>query len=221
VTDLRGLVLSFIYVLAVVGLAEGLRRTGRISFDISRKIIHVGIGSWIVPTLLLFHSPWMAAIPPGVFVLLNLASLRRGWSRAMDAEAGANIGTVLFPLSFVLLLLGLWRQPAGKAAIAGGILAMAWGDAAAALIGLRFGKHRYRVGAGWRSLEGSSAMLLFSLVAIAAAGPLTGGACFSPVLVCGAALLATLLEGVSRRGTDNLLVPIGTALFLWGVYRLL
>jgi phytol kinase len=228
-SDGASLAISFAYVLGVVGLAEGLRRSGRVSFDLSRKIIHVGIGSWILPTVLLFHSRWMAAAPPAVFVLLNLLSLRGKWTRAMDAEAGENLGTVLFPLSFVILLLSLWDREAGKAAIAAGILVLAWGDAAAALVGLRWGKHRYRVGRGHRSLEGSAAMFVFSLLAILVAGVAVGargpGAAvlpqtFAPWHILAAGLLATLLEAASRRGTDNLVVPVGTAFFLWGVAQL-
>jgi dolichol kinase len=31
------------------------------------------------------------------------------------------------------------------------------------------------------------------------------------------AVAATLLEAVGRRGSDNFLVPVGTALLLWGL----
>ena len=212
---------SFVYVLLVVGAAEGLRRARLVSFDLSRKIIHIGIGTWILPTVLLFHSRWLAALPPAVFVLLNLLSLRFRWTRAMDADAGSNIGTVLFPLSFVILLLGFWGAPGGRAATCSGLLALAWGDAAAALIGLRWGRHRYRAGSGWRSLEGSAAMLVFSLLAIFVSGLAVGPHPYAPLLILGGALVASLLEATGRRGADNLLVPLGTALFLWGIGRLL
>jgi phytol kinase len=218
-SDGIALVLSFVFVPGIVGISELLRRTGRISFDVSRKLIHVAIGSWILPTVLLFHSGWMAALPPAVFVLLNLVSLRAKWTRAMDAEAGNNVGTVLFPLSFVLLLPALWDQPGGRAAVCAGLLALAWGDAAAALVGLRWGRHRYRVGGGWRSLEGSAAMFAFSVLAVWTAGWVVGPP-YPPWAALGAALAATLLEGTGRFGTDNLTVPVGTALLLWGYGRI-
>ncbi len=218
-SDLRALGISFIYVLLVVGLAEGLRRTGRVSFDHSRKIIHIGIGTWILPTVLIFDSRLWAAFPPAVFTAMNLLSLRNKWSRAMDAEAGENAGTVFFPLSFILLILPLWGSPAGKAAMTAGILSMAWGDAAAALIGRRWGRRRYRAGRGWRTMEGSAAMVAFSALAIAVAGRAVGSA-FPWQLVAGGAVLAGLLEGTSRKGADNLLVPLGTGYALWGALQL-
>lgn len=218
-SDLRALGISFIYVLLVVGLAEGLRRTGRVSFDHSRKIIHIGIGTWILPTVLIFDSRLWAALPPAVFTAMNLLSLRNKWSRAMDAEAGENAGTVFFPLSFVLLILPLWGSPAGKAAITAGILSMAWGDAAAALIGRRWGRRRYRAGRNWRTMEGSAAMVAVSALAIAVAGRAVGSP-FPWQLVAGGAVLAGLLEGASRKGADNLLVPLGTGYALWGALQL-
>ncbi len=219
-TDAAALGVSFVYVVAVVGAAEGLRRGGVVSFDLSRKIIHIGVGTWVLPTVLLFHSGFVAAAPPAVFVVLNVLSLRGKWTRAMDAEAGSNIGTVLFPLSFMILLLVLWNLAGGKAAIAAGILSLAWGDAAAALIGKAWGRHRYRVGEGWRSFEGSAAMFAFSALGIAVAGLVVGPHAYRAGAVLAAAVLATLLEAGSRRGLDNLLVPIGTAALLWGIGRL-
>lgn len=206
--------ISFACVLLIVGVAESLKRSGRISFDVSRKIIHVGVGTWILPTVLLFDRAIWAALLPGVFVILNLLSRRLRLVRAMEDEAGDNVGTILFPLAFVIAILSLWSQPGGKGAMTAGILVLAWGDAAAALLGRRFGRHRYRVGSGYRSLEGSAAMFLFSILAIWVAGTVVGPA-YGLGLILGAAALATLLEGVSPWGIDNLLVPLGTAALLW------
>jgi phytol kinase len=139
----------------------------------------------------------------------------------MDADAGSNAGTVWFPLSFTVLILSLWGVDGGKAATCAGLLALAWGDAAAALIGRRWGRHRYRAGESWRSLEGSAGMLAFSLLGIVAAGTAvasaTGGRPYDPLRVAAGAAAATLFEAAGRRGSDNFLVPVGTALLLWGL----
>lgn len=215
--DPLALGLSGVWVLLVVATAEGLRRSGRLSFEHSRKWIHVGIGSWIVPTTLLFRSPLWAAAGPAAFILLNLVSRRRRLVRAMEEEAGENVGTVLFPLSFLLLILGLWPQSGGRVAAAAGILTLAWGDAAAAIVGRRFGRHRYTVGRSWRSLEGSAAMFVVSALAIALAPRLTYGVSYSAWVILLGALVATGLESIGRRGFDNLMVPIGTAILVWSL----
>ena len=83
----------------------------------------------------------------------------------------------------------------------------------------RFGRHRYPVIAGRRSIEGSLAFLVFGLLGVIAAGgllqpatgawPLTTLALRAVVIV----LPAALVEAVSPGGLDNLTVPIlaGTA----------
>ena len=149
--------------------------------------------------MLLFHSRWLAAAPPALFTLVNFLSLRFRWTKSMDAEAGSNAGTVWFPFSFAMLILGLWGVEGGKAAACAGLLVLAWGDAAAAVIGRRWGRHRYRAGDGWRSLEGSAAMLVFSAVAIAVAGVAVasraGSHPYGPARVAAVAVVATLLRG--------------------------
>lgn len=215
--DLYATLISVAYIGAVVGSAEFLRRSGRIGFDLSRKWVHVGVGTWILPTTLLFQSPFWAAFLPGIFVLVNAVSHRLKLVKAMDEESGDNLGTTLFPLAFVLAIALFWNRDGGKAALVAGILVLAWGDAAAALVGKRFGRHRYAVGTNWRSLEGSAAMLAFSALAIAVAGQFVGSEPYGLLPILGGAVLATGLEAGSRWGFDNLLVPLGTALFLWGL----
>jgi len=217
VTDLLALALSGLWVILIVATAEGLRKTNRISFAVSRKWIHIGVGTWIIPTTLLFRSPWWAVLGPLAFIGLNLLSRKRRLIRSMEEEAGENVGAVLFPLSFALLILGLWPREGGRCAAAAGILCLAWGDAAAALIGRRFGRHRYAVGTGWRSYEGSTAMFLVSLVAICLACVATGNRIYPWPTVLLGALASTLLEAVGRRGFDNLWVPVGTALTLFAL----
>lgn len=216
-TDVLATLISVGYIGGVVGSAEWLRRSGRLGFDHSRKWVHVGIGTWILPTALLYQSPFWAASLPAVFVLVNALSHRLKLVRAMDEESGDNLGTTLFPLAFVLAIALFWHQEGGRPALVGGILVLAWGDAAAALVGKRFGRHRYRVGSGYRSLEGSAAMFGCSALAIVAAGALAGGEPYGWLPILGGAALATLLEAGSRWGFDNLLVPLGTAWFLWGL----
>lgn len=45
-------------------------------------------------------------------------------------------------------------------------MAMTWGDALAALVGQRIGRHRYTIGQSSRTLEGSAVMFAVSAIAM-------------------------------------------------------
>jgi phytol kinase len=95
-----------------------------------------------------------------------------------------------------------------------GFLVAGWGDAVAEPIGIRYGRHRYRVPGlagivSHRSLEGSAAVLVASSVAAAAALALLGlrG---GELALCAAAVAATAaaVEAASPHGLDNLTIQL-------------
>lgn len=99
-----------------------------------------------------------------------------------------------------------------------GIMAMTWGDAFASIIGKRFGKHSYPVpGGGKRTLEGSLAAFVFTLVAGAITIRILTTFSLSLVVVAAlvAACVTTLFEALSPGGADNLTVPIGVSFVLF------
>ena len=104
---------------------------------------------------------------------------------------------------------------------------MAYGDAAASLIGERYGKKKFHIFAR-KSVEGSVAMLIVSILSI------TVGLLYfsffysftlSGFLLAGvaAALVATVAEALTPLGFDNIMVPLLSALsffFLIGLVEL-
>jgi len=212
--DLSAAMISALFVMFVFSAAESARRRG-VSRATTRKIVHIGIGSWVIPTMLLFEHRIWAVLPAASFVLFNAYSYRTGLVKSMEGEE-RNIGTILYPFSVALLLFLTFDSPL-RAVGAAGVLVMTYGDAAASLIGRRFGKHVYRVAGHPRSIEGSLAMLLSSWVAILIAFTMLGPAPTSGLLIAAAiaALVATSLEAVSLWGVDNLLVPMSAALTLY------
>lgn len=211
--DLDAMVISAIYVLAVIGGAEIARRRG-VDRSITRKIVHVGIGTWVIPTFLLFDHRLWAVVPPACFVLVNAASFRFNLIRSVEGEP-ANVGTILYPIS-VASALGLFWHADWPAVGAAAILVMAWGDAAASLVGRRYGRRIYRVMGHPRSLEGSLAMLAVGFVAIlvsfvAMGMPVDQGVVLAALL---ASTIATGFEAVSLWGFDNALVPASVAVTL-------
>lgn len=223
--DLDAMVLSTFVVLAVLGIAEWARRRG-IDKSVTRKIVHVGIGTWVLPTFLIFEHRLWAVVPPACFVLVNAVSYRTGFIQSVEGGEGnqpgdqthrnrQNIGTLLYPMSVALALGLFWPEPwpvVGAAAI----LVMAWGDAAGSLVGRRFGRTHYRVAGHPRSLEGSLAVFGFGVLAILASFAVLGRSLDENVVLAAvlASLGATLAEAVSLWGFDNLLVPATVAIIL-------
>ncbi|MBL1203179.1 MAG: phosphatidate cytidylyltransferase [Nostoc sp. GBBB01] len=232
--DIIGLVISYVYATSLLVIGEGLRRLFGVKPDLTRKVIHVGAGMWVFGVLLLFNRWEIGIIPFATFIALNYLFYRYRVIGAMDTE-DSSPGTVYFAISVTLLFGLLWRPsgPVDNVPIAvAGIMAMTWGDALAALIGRRFGEHKYQVGNSVRSWEGSVAMFVASTVAIFLVLLLLPGSFLSPLAIpftLGWALLtaiatatfATLAEAVSPHGTDNLSVPLVAAAVVWLIMQVL
>lgn len=212
--DLLGLVISFAYVGAVLLLGEGLRRYARWPAERTRKLVHVLAGFWVFPVIAVFETAWVAVLPALAFIGINYLSLRRRLFRSVHEE-DTGWGTVAFPLAFVLLIPLLWdRRPLLPAALMPLVVA----DPAAALVGGRWGRLRYGWPGALRSLEGSLTMLVVSVLTVAASLAVLDGLAVSQAVRAGlvVAAWATLAEGITARGWDNLTVPlVSAAVLVW------
>ncbi len=206
------LVLAFLYVSVVLGAGEGLRRVLCLSVEFTRKFVHVAVGMIVFPLVWFFRDWYWAIIPPLVFILVNYLSYRRQIFRGMETGEKNQLGTVYFPISFSILIPFLWFTPA---LLVASLMPMTWGDAFAAILGKRLGRHPYHILGQTRSLEGSAAMFGFSLVATTLALMAFG---FSPAAAMlsglATAIVATVVEALSPWGIDNLTVPLTSAVVL-------
>ena len=111
-------------------------------------------------------------------------------------------------------------------------MCMTLGDAAASLVGMRWGRHRYTVFGHTRTWEGTCSMAAVSLTACLLTLFTLPGSSLSPnsvpwsaaatmVLALVASMVATGAEAVSPAGTDNLAVPLLSGLAMHLVSGLL
>jgi phytol kinase len=213
--DIIALIASFIYVFAMIGVAEGLRKWRSYSVDFTRKSIHIAVGMWAYGTVLLFERRTFAIIPPLAFVAINAFSYWQGTFKAMETGEKEQLGTIYFPLSFAALIWLLWGRPH---LVVASLMPMTWGDALAAVVGRRIGRRRYTVAGSTRSLEGSGVMFLTGWVAtlvpllLLVPEPLSLGAAVGVAALT--ALGAAVAESLSPWGIDNLTVPAISALIL-------
>lgn len=215
--DLLGVLISILFVLAVIILSEVLQRAGK-DPEFTRKFVHIGVSHWWPLAMFLIDDIRFALIPPALFVAVNYYSHKKNFFKGMERkETGSDLGTVYFPVALIVLILLTWDggllgsgfEYIGLA----GVMAMGYGDGFAAIVGQKWGKLKYRIFKNEKSLEGSTAMLTFSFSSIAVVLCLFAG--FNPSVLRVSfltALLATILEALSPSGTDNLTVPVVTAL---------
>ncbi len=211
--NILGIIVSFIYVFAVIFLAGFLERFGK---EASRKTVHILVANWWLIAMIFFTSPLWAAFVPACFVLLNGLSYRFNLFSAMErGEGRGDLGTVYYAISLLILALFSF-SPYGSPIIGGlGILVMGYGDGLAAVIGKKYPLGPYRLGGNQKSLSGSLTMFLSSFLVSFLFLSLTGQ---SRTLVPALALsvIATVLEAMTPWGLDNLTVPLLTsAAYYW------
>ena len=181
----------------------------------SRKVVHIGTGPVLLMAWGLGIDRQIALPAAGVITLLAALNHRIRVLPAIEDVDRRSYGTIAYGATIVLLLLLWW--PAQPAAVAAGVLVMAFGDGLAGLIGPIWPSPRWQVLGQKRSLVGTATMALASLGALlfvrqlALASGLT-----APDLgaLAATALLAAALEQVAWLGLDNLSVPLAVAA-LW------
>jgi len=220
-TNLLLMLACYAYILALILVSGWMHEGGRVSKRTSRKFLHAMIGN--LPLMMPFFTdrvyPFLVASP---FILVTLlvtpyspfpGLTRRLGGLAEITEEGHHTGLVLYALSYSILA---WLYGLEPYVVAAGIFPMAYGDSSAALIGERFGAHRYRVFEA-KSVEGSLGMLAGSLLSLLGGmlyfSLIYGFSFADQIAPCLAvAAVATVAEAMSPRSLDNLCVPLLGAL---------
>ncbi len=181
--------------------------------EVARKAVHILMG------LVCVTFPWLFDRPQPVWVLAALATiplmclrlvpkLRAGIGSALHGVSRPSYGEVLFAPA-VALVFDLAGGDAFLFCIPVAVLTLA--DAAGALGGTRWGRHRYGSGEGFKSFEGSAVFFLTALACVWLPLWLGGRTDVLTALWIGLilGLLAMMAEGLADRGFDNLVIPVG------------
>lgn len=197
--DILGLVLVYGYVILLIVISEKVLNKHP---NISRKFLHIMVGN-ILFILPLFQSRWvMALLTAAPFILLTFLISPYSPLKIKDriSSSGHGLGLVYYAISWTVLALLFFDQPW---IIAVGIAAMSYGDGMASLIGMKYGKIKYNALGDTKSLEGSLTMFVVLIVALSVV-LLYYSVPFQPLVIVCVALVATILEGITPKGLDNL-----------------
>ena len=214
-SDIVGVAAVYIYVVVLIVVTEKIFSK---KYPImSRKFLHIMTGN-IAFILPLFETrEIMAFLAAGPFILFTY--LMSPYSpiksmRGKTSEAGHGLGLVYYAITWTVLAYVFFNN---REIIAMGILAMSYGDGLASLIGIKYGKQKYTVFKDIKSYVGSLTMFLctFLMLVIAVVFYDVPLAARNVTYILCMAGVATVVEGITPLGLDNLSVPFVTAIMYW------
>lgn len=209
--------LSVLAIFVFLCISEVLWRTRIARGETGRKLVHIVIGTFVAfwPFIMSFEAIQIISI---AFLIGVLISKKFHIFHAVHGVKRENKswGEVLFAVSIGLLAV-LSPSPYIFSAA---VLHMSLADGLAGLVGWHFGRStRYVILGQYKSLAGSGTFAVLSSIIIVwflVIGPANFNRHTWPVFV-GLPIIATVMENVSLKGTDNILVPFLVAAVLSSV----
>lgn len=210
-----------------------LRRYVKVPREVFRKTLHmILLGSVFVFTYA-FRTWWVSAAAAVAFaaLLFPVLALAERWPGYSDLLTERKRGEIKRSLIVVFAMFALviaicWGWLGERDLVLAAVLAWGLGDAAAALVGKRFGRHHIegRLVEGRKSVEGTVAMFTVAFLAVMAVLLARDAAAWQgwmPIAAATAAVVA-VVELYTRNGMDTLTCPLAAAatliplLHLWG-----
>ncbi len=232
VWDIIAFFISFFLVLVVVQINGAIEKSGKLSADVTRKVVHIFAAPVFLTSWILFSggifSRWIAAMVPLMFVLLFVAigtgkmvneAFVGSMSRTGDPRELLG-GTLYYAVMLVVVTILWFYVPTtgiGNAVPTAFIIfgCVAGGDGLADVIGRKYGgTQKFGIGGAERTVVGSIAMFVGSflfgyvLLAIFSIEVPTFDIVVLLVPILILSLVATIVEALSPKGIDNWTVPI-------------
>ena len=176
--------------------------------EISRKIVHIGIGP-VVPLAWSLGIAKDTAIITALLITIGLfINNQYKFISAFENVARKSWGTIAYGISITTLLILLW--PEHPAAANAGILTMAFGDGLAGLIGAELKTNSWIVFGQTKSIAGTATMFISTCIVLLIVSNISSTDInFLQVILISS--IASSLEQLGPFGIDNISVPIGTA----------
>ena len=201
--------LAVIIVFAVLVFAEYLSRFKGVHSELTRKFVHILVG--------MFVAFWPFFLSWGQIQLLSIAflvvigiSVKFHIFRSIHAVERNTMGEVLFALVIGILALIVTN----KWVFAASMLHLSLADGLAAIVGLGWGDHnKYKIFGHAKSVAGSLAFFFVSVLIMVWYSFFSHRPADAAIVI-GLPVIATAIENVAIRGTDNLVIPLFIGLAL-------
>lgn len=190
-------------VFSVLLLAEYLSRYKGVHSEITRKIVHIGVGVFVAFWPLFLSWQQIQLLSVGLLIAV-LISIKFNIFKSVHAVKRNAAGEVLFAIA--IWILATIAQDVLIFMTAMLILSLA--DGLAAIVGQKFGsKNAYKVLGRTKSIAGTLTFFVVSVLVMAIYIKLSG---LPPsfMLLFWLPVVATVAENAFGHGTDNLVIPL-------------
>lgn len=210
-----GSILLLLGVMAAVKAGAGRFAIGQ---ETQRKLVHVATGLYAVILPLVFAELWpiLVLAIAALVVLLALRTpfvAKTGFASSLHGVTRKSHGELYLVLAVGFLA---FRSQDNAVAYVLPLLILTLSDAAAALVGVTYGRVKLKMEEGAKSVEGTLAFFATTcLIAIITLLLMTDAPRLSVVLLSlTIAAFGAMVEANSWKGLDNLFIPVGLHLFL-------
>lgn len=215
---LRGAGIFLLYIISLASLCLTARLFVKIPDELFRKILHFVLLGAYIPLVFAFDVWWMASLLAAgligvLYPAISLAEKIPVFSSFVNQRReGEFKGSMILALTVMALSTCIcWGIFGDRYLVLACVYAWGVGDAFAALVGKRFGRHKIRLRFAdcRKSVEGSVAMFLTSAAAVCAVLLLRGGLGIGACVLAAAAASAvsTFVELCSKDGHDTFTCP--------------
>ncbi len=222
---LRGTGSIILYFVIAAGCALGSRIFIKIPNELFRKILHgILLGSLFMFTFA-YSEWWISALAAVIFEIIVYPVLAvferyKNYSElTTERKKGELKSSLLLVFTMYAVVVAIcWGWLGDKYLALAAIYAWGFGDAAAALIGKKFGKHKikWKCTDGKKSVEGSTAMFITSVISVMIILSCRGSLSVTAMIVVSfvTAMVSTLAELCSKNGNDTVICPMSAMIVL-------
>lgn len=229
---LQGAGVFLLYLIPMAAVFLGVRTVVKIPDELFRKLLHFILLGAYIPLVAAYDTWWMASLLAVVLMaviypLLALAERLPAFAAIFNQRRQGEIkNSMLLALGMMALSTCVcWGIFGDKHLVLACVYAWGVGDAFAALVGKKFGKHKIRLPLAdpHKSVEGTAAMFITSAAAVTmvlmARGGLSSGAC---VLIASAgSAVSAYVELCTKNGYDTFTCPAAAMAVILPLIRLL
>ena len=216
---LYGTGITLLYIIIAVGIMMIARTCIRIPDELFRKILHFILLGAYIPLVFAFKEWWMATLFAMSLIIILFPALHFAEKVPMfsafvnERKKGEFKSSMVLAVGMMAFSVAVcWGLFGDRYLVLASIYAWGIGDAFAALVGKRFGKHKikWKLADGKKSVEGSVAMFFCAFISVLSVLLVRDGTNM-PICILIAILasaVCTVAELCAKNGLDTVICPI-------------